>query len=199
MTETTSPQITPEDPRFGLAHVVSSMREIIDGAGADQFDDSTPCPEFTVKDLLNHCNLVMNRVAVIGNGGHWSEVTDESVALETGHGEAFGEAAHATQIAWADASKLEQMFEVPWGELPGAPALFTYTAELATHAWDLATATNQSLEIPDESLHGALVAAKMIPAEGRDDPEFPFDPVADPGPDAPVLLQMAGWLGRKVS
>ena len=198
MTETNTPEITPDDPRFGLAQVVSSMRGLIDGVAIDQFDESTPCADFTVKDLLDHCNLVMNRVAVIGNGGHWSEVTDESVAREDGHGEAFGQAAHASMHAWTDSTKLEQLYEVPWGELPGGPVLLTYTAELATHAWDLATATGQSLEIPDEVLHGALVAAKMLPDVGREDPEFPFDPVVDPGSDAPVLLQIAGWLGRQV-
>ena len=198
MTETDTPEITPDDPRFGLAQVVSAVRGLIDGTTADQHDGSTPCSEFTVKDLLNHLNLVMNRVAVIGNGGHWSEVTDESVARDDGHGEAFAEAAHATMNAWTDSAKLEQMYEVPWGDLPGAPVLMTYTAELATHAWDLATATGQKLEIPDEALHGALVAAKMLPGEGREDPEFPFDAVVDPGEDAPLVLQIAGWLGRDV-
>ena len=199
MAETTQTQITPDDPRFGLAHVVSTMRELIDGTSADYFDRSTPCSEFTVKDLLNHANLVMNRIAVIGNGGHWSDVTGESVAMDQGHSEAFAKAAHASHLAWTDASKLEQMYEVPWGELRGAPVLFTYTAELATHAWDLATSTGQVIAIPDDVLHGALVAAKMLPGEGRDDPEFPFDPVVDPGPDAPVLFQIAGWLGRHVA
>ncbi len=194
----TDTPMTPDDPRFGFANVTSTVRSLIDGTTAHQHGGSTPCSEFTVKDLLNHINLVMNRVAVIGNGGHWSDVTDESVAQDDGHAEAFAEAAHAVMEAWTDASKLEQMYEVPWGELPGTPMLFTYTAELATHAWDLATATGQPIEIADEMLGGALFAAKMLPAEGRDDPEFPFDPVVDPGEDAPVLLQLAGWMGRQV-
>jgi len=37
----------------------------------------------------------------------------------------------------------------------------------------------------------------MIPAEGRGE-DMPFDPVVDPGDDAPLLLKIAGWAGRKV-
>jgi len=195
---TDTPEISPDDPRYGFAVVTSAVRGVIDGTTPDQLGGSTPCSEFTVKDLLEHTNMVMQRVAVLGNGGHWSDVTQESLVQDDGHAETFASAAHDVMNAWTDASKLEQMYEVPWGELPGAPMLLTYTAELATHGWDLAHATGQTIEVPDEVLGGALAAAQMLPAEGRDDPEFPFDPVVDPGDDAPTLLKIAGWMGRQV-
>lgn len=199
MTNTDTPEITPDDPRFGFAVVTSTVRELIDGTSTDQFASSTPCSEFNVKDLLNHINLVMKRVSTIGKGGHWSDATDELVALDDGHGEAYGEHAHAIMEAWTDSSKLDQMYEVPWGELPGAPLLLTYTAELATHGWDLSTATGLDFTIADDVLQGALVSIKFVPAEGRDHPDVPFTNVVDPGPDAPLLLQIAGWAGRKVN
>jgi hypothetical protein len=52
--------------------------------------------------------------------------------------------------------------------------------------------------IDDELLQGALFGVKFIPAEGRDQPDMPFGEVVDPGPDAPALLQIAGWMGRSV-
>lgn len=195
---TNTPEISPDDPRYGFAGVTSAVRQIIDGTTTAQHGDPTPCAEFTVKDLLDHINLVMNQVAVIGQGGLWSDVTEESVALDDGHAQAYGEAAHAIMNAWMDAAKLEQVYEVPWGEIPGGPLIFTYTAELATHGWDLATATGQPFEIDDSLLQGALMSAKMIPAEGRGE-EVPFDEVVDPGSDAPTLLKIAGWLGRQVT
>jgi hypothetical protein len=36
-----------------------------------------------------------------------------------------------------------------------------------------------------------------LPADGRG-ADVPFDPVVDPGADAPTLLQIAGWMGRRV-
>jgi len=195
---TDTPEISPDDPRYGFAVVTSTVRGLIDGTTPEQFGDSTPCPDFSVKDLLEHINLVMQRVAALGNGEHWSSVTPEGLVQENGHADTYATAAHDVMNAWTDSAKLEQMFEVPWGELPGGPMLLTYTAELATHGWDLATATGQSIEVPDEMLGGALMAAQMLPSEGRDDPEFPFDPVVDPGEDAPTLLKIAGWMGRQV-
>lgn len=188
----------PGDPRHGLAQVVSEVRTLIEGTTAEQLDLSTPCDEFTVKELLDHFVLVMNRLATIGTGEHWSTVMPDDFVLEDGHADAFVEGAHGVMSAWGDASKLGQTFEVPWGELPGAAVLSFYTAEIATHGWDLATATNRALTISDDALGAALFAAKSVPAEGRDDPAIPFDSVVDPGDDAPVLLQIAGWLGREV-
>lgn len=202
MTNTNTPTDPPtaDDPRFGFATVTEALGKLINTIEAIEpsvLGNDTPCSEYAVSDVLDHVVMVMRRVAVIGNGGHWSEIEQDE--LGSGWGEAFGTAAHDVMTAWTDPAKLEKTYEVPWGEIPGAPMMYTYTAELATHGWDLATATDQPFSIDDDALGGALMAIKFIPAEGRDTPEIPFDPVVDPGPDAPVLLQIAGWGGRQVA
>ena len=197
--QTDAPAIKMDDPRMGFAKVTEAVGGLMETVTEDQLGLPTPCPEFSVKDLLEHKVMVMKRVAAIGNGHHWSSVTEEHATMVDGHAAAFRSAAHDVMEAWTDSAKLEQVVEVPWGELPGGPALLTYTAELVTHGWDLATAIGTDFEVADEHLGGALFAAKMLPGEGREDPEFPFDPVVDPGPTSPLLLQIAGWLGRKVA
>lgn len=194
-----TPELSPDDPRSGFAVVTDVVGSLMESTTHEQLGLPTPCPEFSVHDLLDHLVMVMQRVAVLGNGGHWTEATEELAARDSGHAEAFRSAAHDVMEAWMDPAKLEAMYEVPWGTLPGGPVILTYTAELATHGWDLATAMGQEISIPDQHLGGALVAARMLPAEGRDDPEMPFDPVVDPGSDAPVLLKIAGWMGRQVA
>ena len=197
MTQNTG--ISPQDPRNGLANVTKAVRILMETITTDQMDLPTPCTEFNVRDLLNHLVLVMQRVAVLGNGQHWTEAMPEDAAREAGHAEAFQSAAHDVMVAWTDPAKLHQLYEVPWGTLPGGPVILTYTAELATHGWDLATALGADFEIADDDLGGALAAARMLPAQDRGSDEIPFDEVVDPGPDAPVLLQIAGWMGRKVA
>ena len=191
-----TPAISPEDPRYGYAVVTSALHPILAEA-ANHLDLPTPCAEFNVQQLLNHVVMVQQRSAAIGSGRHWSEVQDPG--LDTGWSEAFQSASHDVQKAWTDDARLGAIVEVPWGEIPGAAMLATYTAELAVHGWDLATATNQPFTIADEHLQGAYAAAQFIPAEGRDTPEIPFDPVVRPADDAPVLLKIAGWLGRDVA
>lgn len=188
--------ISQDDPRYGYAVVTSALHPILAEA-ANHLDRPTPCSEFNVKDLLNHVVMVQQRSAAIGSGRHWSEVQDQG--LEAGWSESFQLASHDVQSAWSDDARLGAMVEVPWGELPGAAVLATYTAELAVHGWDLATATDQSFALADEHLAGAYAAAQFIPSEGRDTPEIPFDPVVQPADDSPVLLKIVGWLGRKVA
>lgn len=195
----TSP-LGQDDPRSGFAVVTDALgglMEAIETGPAAALDGPTPCPDFTVTDLLDHVVMVMRRVAVIGAGEHFSTVQHE--ALGAGWTAAYREAAHDVMEAWMDPAKLEAVFEVPWGSLPGAPLILTYTGELAVHGWDLATATGRELTIDDAVLQGALVAARFVPAEGRDAPDIPFGPIVDPGQGAPVLLQLAGWLGRAVA
>lgn len=186
----------PDDPRFGFAAVVGGVRALIESTDPATLGNATPCSEFTVKELLEHMVLVVRRVAAIGRGEHWSSVTEEP--SDSGWAEQYASATHDIQDAWADPAILEKVLEAPWGEFPGAVLIYTFTAELATHGWDLAVATNRPFEIDDDLLQGALVSIKFIPAEGRDTPEVPFSEVVDPGPDAPVLLQIAGWAGRDV-
>lgn len=199
MTENTSPTppaLAADDPRYAFAHVVDLLGNLIESTPSERLGNATPCPEFTVKELLEHCVLVVRRVAAIGRGEHWSTITQQAVA--SGWDTDYRAAAHEIMEAWMDPAILETPLEVPWGEFPGAVLMYTYTAELAVHGWDLSQATGIGFEIDDELLGAALIAAKFIPDEGRGTAEMPFGPVVDPGLDAPVLDQIAGWMGRKV-
>ncbi len=197
---TTSPVTTgPPDPRHGFETVsatVGSLIADVESGSNSALDGATPCPDFTVADLIDHLIMVMRRVAVIGNGGHFAEIEQETIG--DGRAHAFRRATADATAAWTDTDRLDLQYEVPWGEIPGTAVVYTYTAEVAVHGHDLATATGRPIVIDDEALHGALAAAKFLPAEGRGTPEVPFDPVVDPGPRASVLDQLAGWMGRKV-
>lgn len=202
MTETNEQQEAndmpqPGDPRHSYAIVTMAMRELITNTASDQLANETPCTEFTVKELLEHIVLVQRRVGAIGRGEHWSTVVEEPV--DDGWLDQYNLASHAVMTAWTDEATLAGMYEVPWGTLPGDALMWTYTSEMAVHAWDLATATQQPLTIDDDVLRPALVGLRIgLPAEARSQPDVPFDAVVNPGPDAPVLLQLAGWLGRNV-
>jgi uncharacterized protein (TIGR03086 family) len=198
---TISPNAVPlaeDDPRFGFAKATEAAGALMDSIAPEELALGTPCPDFTVKLLLEHMVMVMRRVAILGSGGHWADVSEQDTLRDSGHAEAFRDFAHDATGAWGDPAKLEQMYEVPWGSLPGGPIMFTYTAELAVHGWDLSTALGREFAISDEFLGGALFAAKMIPDVDRGTEAMPFSPVVDPGPDAPLLLQIAGWMGRQV-
>jgi len=195
-TETVPAAPGPDDPRYAFAKVADSVGSLIEATTPEMLPNATPCPDFTVKELLEHLVLVVRRVAAIGRGEHWSSVEQE--AVDSGWAQDYRAGTHAIMQSWGDPAILDTVLEVPWGAFPGAALMHTYAAELAVHGWDLGKATGLEFAIDDDLLHGALMAAKFIPAEGRDTPEMPFSAVVDPGRDAPMIDQLAGWMGRNV-
>ena len=188
----------PGDPRYDFAVVTAAVGDLIAGVQADQITDATPCPEFRVKELLEHIILAMRRVAALGEGAEFYSINEEPV--DAGWHDQYREAAHSVMAVWTDDAKLGATYTVPWGDLPGAAILGAYTGELAVHGWDLAQATGQSLEIVDEVLEPSLAGAhQSIPVEIRGDEMVPFGPVVDPGTGATTLVRLAGWFGRNVS
>lgn len=187
------------DPRPGLAASAAALQQLIAKVDTTDFAKPTPCDEFDVQALLDHIALVFRRSGAIGRGEHWTTVEQVQIGtdIETYIAE-IAAASAAQDQAWSDPSRLGVVVEVPWGAIPGGAVVATYTAEMATHGWDLATALGEDFTIDDDALSVALFAVQQIPAEGRDAPEIPFGPVVDPGPDASHLLKIAGWGGRQV-
>jgi uncharacterized protein (TIGR03086 family) len=76
--------------------------------------------------------------------------------------------ASAALAAAATPDALSASHQMPFGEIPGAVAVSVITADHTTHAWDLAIATGQQLEVSDELAAFALEAwMPVVPAEGR--------------------------------
>lgn len=189
----------PGDPRYAFAVLTDAVGKLIEATDTspESLARDTPCAEFSLQDLLDHVVMVMRRAAAIGRGEHFATVQQEPIAGDWASQYRAG--AHAVMEAWTDPQKLGQMFEVPWGMVPGGAVITTYTSELAVHGWDIATATGADFSIDDDVLANTLEGVMFVPAEGRDDPEMPFGPVVDPGPGASNLDKIAGWLGRPVA
>ncbi len=186
--------VTTPDPRPSFTSLLEVVGELLASTDSKDFDNPTPCSEFDVAALQDHMVFVLKRVVAIGNGLHFS--TEEQEKLPQDWPEQWATTATQVQSAWADDAKLSEMFDVPWGSIQGFAALFTYTAELAVHAWDLTKATGRELKADHIDFDGALMAAQMVPAEGRESDEMPFDPPQETKPDAPMPEKIAAWFGR---
>ncbi len=194
----TSETLGPTDPRRGLAAALSAARRLVDDAtaSADQLERPTPCPDFTVEDLIEHMIFIARRVTIIGNGGHFTEAPDHRTGSRWS--EALAAEAEAIHAAWSDAAKLDDNYEVPWGQVPGAALMAAYTAEFATHSWDLARAIGTEVEIDDADLAVAAEAVRFIPSDGREDPAVPFGPVVEAPAGASNLERIVTWVGRSL-
>lgn len=186
------------EPREGLKRAVELTGGIVAGVRADQYDGSTPCPEYSVRDLCNHVVAVLRRVAVIGRGGSFADVPHFAPDVADGEWKkAWDTAARDVAGVWSDPTVLGREIDLPWGAVPGAVAAVIYTNEFVLHAWDLATATGQRPEWPSEVLAAPLAnMRRAVPAEPREAP-VPFGPVVEVPEDAPDIDRLVAWYGRQ--
>jgi uncharacterized protein (TIGR03086 family) len=188
---------TQQDPRPLFLRSVAIATAIVGGVQLDQHSDPTPCDEYNVQELLGHMVAVLERIIVIGSLGDPNEATrmvdlsDKSVLTEW-----FTRAGKAAEV-WSDATLLGTIVTLPFAKLPGAAAMAIYCSELTVHGWDLARATDQTVQWNADVCRLSMGAMQMaLPADLPRDAELPFGPLVHIGADAPLIDQLVAWTGR---
>jgi uncharacterized protein (TIGR03086 family) len=178
-----------------LEGVLAKDVALLRGVRRDQWDEPTPCPEFSVRDLVAHMNSWIQVFASTANGTNFD---GDPAAYQPGDDEP-GEFAINAEHAVTGWRRLGTDRAVPMsgGELPGAMVLNMMLMEYLTHGWDLARATDQPQPFNDVEATEALTRARTtLPEEyrGHDKAFGHIVPVPD---DAPALDQFIGFMGRR--
>lgn len=156
---------------------------------ADQYDDKTPCAEWSVRDLLDHMVGVVAGLgsAAAGNDPSPFELSDDPAAQ-------FQTAAAAAMQAWRQPGVLDAIIDAGPGTMPGRVLAGINLLDTATHSWDLATATGQPASLPDD-----VAAAAMDASRATISPEIRpgrFAPEVDAPTSASATDTLAAFLGR---
>ena len=122
----------------------------------DQWDLSTPCSEWTVRDLTNHVLLGTRMSVQLLAGGSQQEVIaglgDDLMAGNQDPIADFVALAAQMQEGFAAPNGLEGTVDHPMGEIPRTMFVGFRIMDNATHAWDLARAIGA-----DDTLDSDLV------------------------------------------
>lgn len=183
-----------------LQRVVDETTSIVDKIDPDQLGESTPCTEWTVRDVLNHITGGSTMFAISAEQG---SVPDDQVAELVG-GDNLGD---DFKGAWKTASKramavfaqpgvLEKIVKLPFGEMPAGVALNIAIFDVATHATDLARATGQTIADTDLLEDALAMGREMITPDWRAPGVFGPEHEAPDG--APVVDRLQAFAGRKV-
>lgn len=136
---------------FAHAHdVVASVRP-------DQYDDKTPCSEWTVRELLEHMIGVVDGLGTAVSGrasGPFTLGDDPAAQLQA--------AATTAMTGWRSPGALDRIIDAGPGPMPGRALASINLLDTATHTWDLATATGQPSALPDNLAAAALDASRAI-------------------------------------
>lgn len=164
--------------------------------GSGQWDAPTGCPDWTVRELVNHL--------VTGNLSFAALLTEQAPPdrtadhLGTDPERAYRQAADELTAAFVRPGVLERVYQAPPGAMPGLALARLRITEALVHGWDLARATGQ----PTAALPAALAETELglvtaqlagVPRTGH--PFGPSQPVAE---DAPAIDRLVAYLGRPV-
>jgi uncharacterized protein (TIGR03083 family) len=167
-----------DDPTV-LRRAVDQLAGVLDDVPSAALGEPTPCPEWTVRELVDHVVAAPARFAQLARG----ESVDWSATPAAGDRPAARFRANA-----------EELLEQAAG---GAVPVDWQCAELAVHTWDLATALGRptgDLD-PEVAERGLAFMSANLTADNRG-PAFGPERPAPEGADA--YQRIAAFAGRSV-
>lgn len=165
--------------------------EVLANVKPDQLGNQSPCSEWDAQGVIDH---------VIG-GNQWVQQLAGRQPEPLPEGDVKAAHAHASAAAHATFAAPDGMtrtFELPFGAVPGSAFIGIRTADVYTHAWDLAQATGQSTDLDPEVGEASLAGAKALIQPSFRGPGRPFAE-EQPCPEGKSAADaLAAFLGRPV-
>ena len=176
--------MTSDDDPAVLRRGLDQLAGLLDDVPGGALGDPTPCPQWSVQDLVDHIVAAPSRFARMARG----EEVDWSATPSAGREPAAQFRSHAEDLlrAVADGGAQDGSIPVDW-----------QCAELAVHTWDLATALGRSTGDLDAEVaeRGLAFMRANLTDDNRGSafgPEQPAPEGADP------YRRIAAFAGRSV-
>ncbi|MBE9376204.1 TIGR03086 family protein [Saccharopolyspora sp. HNM0983] len=164
------------------------------GFAPGQWSAPIPCTDWTVRQLVNHLVGIIHVFAALLS----DRTPPRSAADHLGDSpkDAYRDSAEALQAVFDQPGVLERTYHGPLGAATGAERLQIRLYDLLAHGWDLAQATGQPGEPPDDLAEQALAFAQTQLSE--QDRNARFAPAQFVTSDAPAIERLVAFLGRSV-
>ncbi|GAA1290094.1 TIGR03086 family metal-binding protein [Saccharothrix xinjiangensis] len=163
----------------------------------EQWDGPTPCPGWTVRDLVNHLVHEQLWAPELLAGCTVEQVGDrfdgDHLGVDPLHSWVL--AAGAAREAWIAPHALEKPVDLSQGEAPAEEYGWQMTSDLAVHTWDLARAVGADERI-DPGLAEAVLEYVTPNAEDWAASGLFAPPVPVPD-DADAQTRLLALLGRR--
>jgi uncharacterized protein (TIGR03086 family) len=171
-----------------VGHLIAKIRH-------DQWTAPTPCTDWDVHDLVNHLvgmNLVF--AALLNDQTPPERGADRLRDDPVG---AYHDSSAALQNAFEQPGVLEQTYQGPLGTATGAERLQIRIYDLLAHGWDLAQATGQPANLPEDLAEQALIFVReQLASQPRASRFAPAQTIAD---DASAIDRLVAFLGRPMN
>lgn len=183
-----------------LGPQADQVKKLLDGVSDDRLAAPTPCPAYSVRDLLDH---------LLGLTAAFRDAARKELGETTGTDPQSQEPSPLPEDwrgllarrldelaeAWRSEDAWEGETQAGGVTLPGAVAGVVAANELVLHGWDLARATDQPYAGDPDCLHASV--EMLSQAMGMEMRGSIFGPVVEVPEDAPLLDRAVGLGGRR--
>ncbi len=165
----------------------------LDAVQDDQWDSSTPCADFTVRQLVSHA-IDVQRVVPKALGASGAIDTPNGDDLKATWKAVRDAALEACSAEGALAKEMDSPLggKMPAGQFFGGPA----SGDLLIHTWDLSRAIGADETLPEDACQAALGFLQAVPAEFIRQPGR-FDDAIEPPAGADAQTQLLCFTGRQ--
>jgi uncharacterized protein (TIGR03086 family) len=179
-----------------LGRAFDAVGGLISNIRADQWSAPTPCTDWTVRQVVTHL-IGMNRVFAALLADQPPPPRPSADHVEEDPVSAYFDSAAALQAAFGRPGVLERAYPGPLGTATGAERLKIRLYDLLAHGWDLAQATEQPADLPDDLAAQSLAFARtQLTEQARPGRFGPAQTVAE---QAPAIERLVAFLGRPVN
>lgn len=173
--------------------LIPELQRLLDKTSPTQLDDQTPCTEWKVRDLMAH---------LLGGGTTFAAVVrgDEPPAEPPAPSDddlmsAVSAAGAELDAAFRGPGALEKTIATPFGDMPGETFARLLSFDVLMHITDLARATGQSVDVPDDVVAEIDGFARAAITPDLRQPGL-FGPEVTPPADASPLERLVAFSGR---
>ncbi|RII12394.1 hypothetical protein DSC45_26375 [Streptomyces sp. YIM 130001] len=188
------------DELLGLhAAALDLFADRVHRVGEDQWGASTPCTEWSVRDLVQHLTAEQLWVPpLVRDGATMAEVGDVFDADVVGGdpATAFDTAAQAAREAFREPGALDRTVNLSYGDTPCADYCAQMVTDLVVHSWDLSRGIGADEQLPDELVAHAV--REVAPYASELAASGVFGPPVKPPAGADEQTKLLAQLGRRV-
>lgn len=176
---------------------LEAFGELLGAVRGEQWTGSTPCVDWTVRDLCNHVIGENRWVPPMMAGETVAEVGDalDGDLLGESPGDAWDEAARDALGAVRKPGALERTVHLSFGDFPGRFYLGQVLSDHVIHSWDLARAIGADEDLDPELVRFAY--DEMVPQFDQWRSAGAFGPKVEVPGDSDLQTKLLAEAGRR--
>ena len=189
------------DNAVDLGPAARRLADLVTNVKDDALDRPTPCPAYTLGDLIEHVGGLALAFTAAGRKERnaYTEMAGAGDGSRLGAGwrERIPRDLTALAQTWAEPGSWAGMTRLAGNDTPAGVAGLVLSDELAVHGWDVARATGQAYACEPDILEAALRFLRMFASpDAPAGPEVAFGPARILLDEAPLLDRVVAMAGR---